>query len=143
MSYVNQTKKNNNIYDIQDKRIPDVTNEDVNKALIVDEQGSFKFGVNGTPVIANPTLEGGENELNSIQIGDEIYKIAGFKINSGISDSEAYLSSIIVDRVRYKVNANAEFNGNFISGNETNNLAFKYSRFHLSHGGGILGKYTC
>lgn len=128
MAYVNETKKNYNIYDIHDKRIPEIVNADNDKAVLVDVvNGGFKFGANGTPVIANPTMEGGEAELNSLQVGNTKYKIAGFSINTTTSLAlpQDSLDLISDGNKNYYVNGNREWSGHYLDGINT---GFIYSQ---------------
>lgn len=41
--YINKSKKGNVKYDIHDKRIPDITEEDVGKVPVVGENGNFEY----------------------------------------------------------------------------------------------------
>lgn len=75
----------------------------------------------GSSVIANPTLEGGENDLTSIEIDGTKYAIpegSSVEANPTLVGTEADLTGIEVDGVKYKVPKGsyiATMNGNVVS----------------------------
>ena len=59
MSYVNKVRKNENVHNIQDARLPDPNPaSDVNKIIKVDSQGDYVLGDTSSTlnIDANPTL---------------------------------------------------------------------------------------
>lgn len=48
-NYVNQAEKNNQTHDIHDFRIPEITQTDVGKTLVVNEEGGFSISSTPTP----------------------------------------------------------------------------------------------
>ena len=46
--YVNKTRKNDISYDIHDKRMPDITDEDIGKVPVIGENGNFEYANGGS-----------------------------------------------------------------------------------------------
>ena len=63
--YVNEVKKNEDVYDIQDKRIPEASIEDADKVLKVNAEGQFELGDagGGTQLYHHVVIKQGDIDL--------------------------------------------------------------------------------
>lgn len=145
MAYVDKVKKDNQEWYIKDARVPEVTNEDVGKTPVVQADGTLAFEKPSNPVEANPELEGGEDNLNSIKIGDTKYKVAGFMLNStsGAVYDESRLNLIYADHQNYYVDYHID-NGYRLNATTTNFIIsskseMDYACMLINYGLQVLG----
>lgn len=101
-----------------------------------DEEGITPEKAEGTTVVANPELEGGEDALTALQVGEEKYKInqpTTVEANPTLAGTENALEGIQVGDTKYKVNqpieveANPELSGSEaqLKGIKVGNTSFK------------------